>query len=85
VTFRRTAKVLLAGWLALIAIRHLLDCRHAREAARPPAAASAFGSRGSSTIGLVPVVVSIAMMWRFGGLQIAFITGWLALMAARNL
>jgi hypothetical protein len=31
------------------------------------------------------VAVSIAVMWRFGGLQIAFIAGWLALMAARNL
>jgi hypothetical protein len=68
-----------------MAIRHLLDRRHAREAARPPAAASAFGSRGSSTIGPMLVAVSIAVMWRFGGLQIAFITGWLALMAARNL
>jgi hypothetical protein len=68
-----------------MAIRHLLDRRHACEAARPPAAASAFASPGSSTIGPVPVAVSIAVMWRFGGLQIAFIAGWLALMAARNL
>jgi hypothetical protein len=50
-----------------------------------PAATSAFASPGSSTIGPVPVAVSIAVMWRFGGLQIAFIAGWLALMAARNL
>jgi hypothetical protein len=66
-------------------IRHLLDRRQAREAAWPPAAVSAFASRGSPTIGPMLVAVSIAVMWRFGGLQIAFITDWLALMAARNL
>ncbi|SFQ37814.1 hypothetical protein [Variovorax sp. 770b2] len=67
-----------------MAIRHLLNRRQACEAACP-AAASAFASPGSPTIGPVPVAVSIAVMWRFGGLQIAFIAGWLALMAARNL
>lgn len=34
---------------------------------------------------LLPVVVTMAVVWRFGGLQIAFVSGWLALMAVRHL
>lgn len=34
---------------------------------------------------LGPVAVTIGVMWRFGGLQLAFLAGWLALMAARHL
>ncbi|MNX78128.1 hypothetical protein D3C86_1097000 [compost metagenome] len=47
-------KSFLAGWLTLMAIRHLLNRRQACEAACP-AAASAFASPGSSTIGPLPL------------------------------
>ncbi|MCY1202997.1 hypothetical protein D3C71_619030 [compost metagenome] len=55
-------KSFLAGWLTLMAIRHLLNRRQARDLNRPqaceaacPAAASAFASPGSSTIGPLPL------------------------------
>ncbi|MDP9877216.1 hypothetical protein J2W25_000922 [Variovorax boronicumulans] len=47
-------KSFLAGWLTLMAIRHLLNRPQACEAACP-AAASAFASPGSSTIGPLPL------------------------------
>lgn len=55
-------KSFLAGWLTLMAIRHLLNRRQACDLNRPqaceaacPAAASAFASPGSSTIGPLPL------------------------------
>lgn len=33
---------------------------------------------------LLPVVITMVVAWRFAGLQIPFIAGWLALMVARH-
>lgn len=83
--------------LVTIAIR-LSGLGAARWLSRWPAAEVALSNAGPSLMGaylliqvciapalLLPVVVTMAVAWRFGGLQIAFLAGWLALMAARHL
>ncbi|RQO42277.1 hypothetical protein DBV14_27645 [Variovorax sp. KBW07] len=90
-----TAIVVMA--LVTIAIR-LSGLGAAHWLSRWPAAEMALTNAGPSLMGaylliqiaimptlLLPVAVTMAVVWRFGGLQLAFLAGWLALMAVRHL
>lgn len=83
--------------LVTVAIR-LSGLGAAQWLSRWPAAELALANAGPSLMGaylliqivatpslLLPVVVTMAVAWRFAGLQVSFLAGWLALMAVRHL
>jgi uncharacterized membrane protein len=83
--------------LVTIALR-LSGLGVARWLSRWPAAEAALAAAGPSLMGAYlaiqlctepalagPVALTVAIAWRFGGYQVAFIGGWLALVAMRHL